>query len=64
MSNKSLHIIYGALLICCLLWNALQEIKLSLVAGLAIQLEKNTTGLIVCVKGLSDDVYRIVKDFE
>ena len=64
MSNKSYHIIYGVLLMCCLLWNALQEIKLNLVAVLAVQLEKNTTGLIGVVKGLTDNVDRILRDFE
>ena len=64
MSNKSLHIIYGVLLMCCLFWNILQEIKLNLVAELAVQLEKNATGLIECVKGLSGNVDRIIRDFE
>ena len=64
MINKSLYIIYGVLIMCCLFWNALQEIKLNLVAGLAVQLGKNTTGLTECVKGLADNVDRILKDFE
>ena len=63
MSNKSLYIIYGVLIMCCLFWNVLQEIKLNLVAKLAVQLEKNTTGLIKCVNGLSGNVDRFIRDF-
>lgn len=64
MSNKLYHIIYGMLIMFCLVWNTLQEIKLNLVAGLAVQLEKNTDSLIECIKGLVDNVDRILRDFE
>lgn len=64
MNNKSLLIIYGLLLMCVLVWNVLQEVKLNLVARLAVQLEKNSTNLIERVKGLADNVDRIIKDFE
>ena len=64
MSNKLYHIIYGIIFGILLIWNALQGVKLNLVAELAVQLEKNTAGLTYCVKGLADNVGRILRDFE